>query len=204
MHWLWLFPLLVLIGCSDKPKQTVTVCSGGNCVEQDRSVVTYDPAAAVPNPDPTGRIAALEAKAQADPGAAFDLGLRFFRGDGVTQDSYRALKWMRSAGERGDRQAQAALGRLYYTGLEEMGSDLQEAEFWLSQAAGKGDREAEDLLIEVRQARADEEAFRREVVKLRAQTYYYWGRGWPYRWGWDGYGRPYAYPQPYTYRPYPY
>jgi hypothetical protein len=42
------------------------------------------------------------------------------------------------------------------------------------------------------------------VVKLRAQTYYYWGRGWPYRWGWDGYGRPYAYPQPYTYRPYPY
>jgi TPR repeat protein len=204
MRWLLLAAPFLLLGCSDKPKQTVTVCKGGGCVEQDRSVVTYDPATAVPNPDPTGRIPALEAKAQADPSAAYDLGLRFFRGDGVSQDSYRALKWMRSAGERGDRQAQAALGRLYYTGLQEMGSDLQEAEHWLSQAAGKGDREAEDLLIEVRQARADEEAFRREVIKLRARTYYYWGRAWPYRWGWDDYGRPYAYPQPYTYRPYPY
>ncbi|MCK5437659.1 MAG: sel1 repeat family protein, partial [Desulfobulbaceae bacterium] len=96
---------------------------------------------AVPDADPEGRIPALEALAQQDPRAAYDLGLRFFRGDGVRQDSYQAIQWMRNAAERGDIDAQKALGRLYLTGLEEMGSDPQEAEKWLRIAAGRGDKE---------------------------------------------------------------
>jgi TPR repeat protein len=208
MRWTvtgWLIlALLGMAGCANEPKPTVTVCKGTECTEQNRGAVTYDPATAVPDPDSGGRIAALEAKAEADPSAAYDLGLRYYRGDGVRQDGYKSLKWMRSAGERGDRQAQAALGRLYFTGLQEMGQDLQEAEFWLTQAADKGDRESAALLAEVRRARADETAFRRELAQLRARTVYYWGRGWPYRWSWDAYGRPYAYTHPYRYAPYPY
>jgi TPR repeat protein len=182
----------VLAACTDASnKQTVTVCQGNDCREQDKSVVTYDPSTAVPNPDPDGRIAALEALARENPSAAYDLGLRFYRGDGVRQDSYQALKWMRDAAERGDRQAQTAVGRLYYTGLEEMGSDLQEAERWLSIAAGRGDKEAEALLAEVRKARASNEEYRRRLTELRATTSYWWTRGWGYRWTWDPYRRSY-------------
>jgi hypothetical protein len=119
-------------------------------------------------------------------------------------DSGGRIAALEAKAEGGDRQAQAALGRLYFTGLQEMGQDLQEAEFWLTQAADKGDRESAALLAEVRRARADETAFRRELAQLRARTVYYWGRGWPYRWSWDAYGRPYAYTHPYRYAPYPY
>jgi TPR repeat protein len=89
-----------------------------------------------------------------DPRAAYDLGLRYFRGDGVRQDSYQALKWMRDAAERGYLKAQTAVGRLYLMGLEEMGSDPAEAEKWLSIAAGRGDKEAKTLLAQAtRQSR---------------------------------------------------
>lgn len=184
--------LALLAACADaSDKQTVTVCQGSACRQQDKSTVTYDPATAVPDPDPDGRIAGLEALARDDPSAAYDLGLRFYRGDGVRQDSYQALKWMRDAAERGDRQAQTAVGRLYYTGLEEMGSDLREAERWLAAAAGRGDKEAEALLTDVRKARASDEQYRRRLSELRASTYYWWTRGWGYRWYWDPYRRSY-------------
>lgn len=193
MRWMLMgIVLLVAAACADTPsKPTVTVCKGNACQEQDKSVVTYDPASAVPDPDPDGRLTRLEALARNDPSAAYDLGLRLFRGDGVRQDSYQALKWMRDAAERGDRQAQTAVGRLYYTGLEEMGSDLREAEKWLSAAAGRGDKEAEALLAEARKALANDEAYRRRLADLRANTYYWWYRGWSYRWYWDPYRRTY-------------
>jgi TPR repeat protein len=193
MRWMSLGIVLALAAaCADpSSKPTVTVCKGSACHEQDKSVVTYDPASAVPDPDPDGRLASLEALARDDPSAAYDLGLRLFRGDGVRQDSYQALKWMRDAAERGDRQAQTAVGRLYYTGLEEMGSDLREAEKWLSAAAGYGDKEADALLAEVRKALASDEAYRRQLASLRATTYYWWYRGWSYRWYWDPYRRTY-------------
>ncbi|HHT8990295.1 TPA: tetratricopeptide repeat protein, partial [Burkholderia cenocepacia] len=90
--------------------------------------------------------------AKTQPKAAYDLGLRYFRGDGVRQDSYQALKWMREAAERGDLNAQKALGSFYLFGLEEMGSDAREAEKWLSIAAGRGDKESKKLLDLARQA----------------------------------------------------
>jgi uncharacterized protein len=184
--------VVIAVACAAVPTSaTVTVCQGNACREQDKSVVTYDPASAVPDPNPDGRIAGLEALARQDPSAAYDLGLRFYRGDGVRQDSYQALRWMRDAAERGDRGAQTAVGRLYFTGLEEMGSDLREAEKWLSSAAGRGDKEAETLLAEVRKARASDEEYRRRLVELRSATYYWWTRGWAYRWYWDPYRRSY-------------
>ena len=188
-----LITLVVLaIGCAEGASEpTVTICQGSDCRVQDKSVVTSRPADTVPDPDPNGRIAGLEALARNDPSAAYDLGLRFFRGDGVRQDSYQALKWMRDAAERGDRQAQTAVGRLYFTGLEEMGSDLRESERWLAAAAGRGDKEAEALLSEVRTALASDKEYQRKLNERRATTYYYWSRGWSYRYYWDPYRRGY-------------
>lgn len=122
-------------------------------------------------------LADLEKIARQDPSAAYDLGLRYFRGDGVRQDSYRALQWMRDAAERGDIEAQKAVGRLYMTGLEEMGADLQEARKWLSIAAGRGDEEAEHLLLELGSSSSNDDAYTRS-------TYHSWYHAYPYRLYW--------------------
>ena len=125
-----------------------------------------------------GRMAALEAAAAQHPGAAYDLALRYFRGDGVQRDSYRALSWMRAAAERGELDAQKALGRLYLTGLEEMGRDAREARAWLSLAAKRGDEGSARLLAEA------------EAVSRSAAEEYQWLRRWQpavYRWWQSGY-----------------
>jgi len=112
-------------------------------------------------------IATLKSLAANDPRASYDLSLRYLRGDGVRQDSYEALKWMRDAAERGDREAQKEIGKLYMTGLEEMGSDFREAQKWLTIAASKGDNEAKALLQEVKQGRLQEE----KQYEIRSSSY---------------------------------
>lgn len=187
----WVVLVLVFFGafgCAESPpKNTVTVCSGNNCVVQDKSVTTYDAAAAMgdPSPEEQARIDALEEVAREKPSAAYDLALRYFRGDGVPQNSYKALEWMRTSAEGGDVKAQAALGRLYSSGLEEMGSDLREAEKWLSMAAANGDSESRELLGPVQEALADERLYDQWAEKWRYRTSFYWSRGWGYRWYWD-------------------
>jgi TPR repeat protein len=112
------------------------------------------------------------------------LGLKYFRGDGVRQDNYLALKWMRQAAEHGDLNAQKALGRLYLTGLEEMGPDPQEAEKWLKITVDRGDKKATKLLKEAEVARKDEQQF--FLWKNRWQPVFYnaWSAGYPYHWHW--------------------
>lgn len=178
---------LVLAACAQAPPaETVRICDAGGCSDRPRNSASYDPSAEFPDEDPDGRIAALKARAAADPRAAYDLGLRFFRGDGVRQDSYQALVWMREAAERGDLDAQKALGRFYLTGLEEMGPDPQEAQKWLSIAAGRGDREAEKLLTEAAAARKSEQDYHRWRNHWRPIFYRYWHTGYPYRAYWRG------------------
>ncbi|MGD1923427.1 MAG: tetratricopeptide repeat protein [Paracoccaceae bacterium] len=131
----------------------------------------------MPNPDPEGRLASLTLAAESDPRAAFDLGLRFMRGDGLRQNSWEAIRWMRDAGERGDLRAQMALGRLYLTGLEETGADYNEAQRWLSMAASRGDKESAELLKEAEAGRADEQAFQTRLRRWRSlYTHPYWYR----------------------------
>jgi uncharacterized protein len=173
------------------PATTVRICDNTGCSDRPSNSSTLD---AQVNGDSAAehRIAALEAFAAKDPRAAYDLGLRFFRGDGVRQDSYLALKWMRDAAERGELRAQLAVGRFYLMGLEEMGSDPAEAEKWLSMAAGRGNREAKNLLAKAQALKNDERgyyAWRQENRKVwygwwyTGYTYYaYWGpNGWYYR-----------------------
>lgn len=164
---------------------TVRICDSTGCSDKPRNTSTFDPAKD-DNPEETRRLAALTDIAAKDPRAAFDLGMRFLRGDGVRQDGYLAIKWLREAGERGDVRAQAALGRIYLTGMQEMGSDPGEAERWLSMAAERGDKPSAKLLPEARQARQDEQANYRWREYHRKHGYGWWYSAYPYYWVWRG------------------
>ncbi len=177
----------ILAGCASTPappSNTVRLCDENGCEEVDKSTARFDPSSTVPDADPEGRIPALEALAKEDPRAAHDLSLRYFRGDGLRQNSYKALQWMRDAAERGDLGAQKAVGRLYLTGLEEMGSDPREAEKWLTIAAGRGDTEAATLLVEATAARKDEDAAYELRTRWRPVFYNSWYSNYRYysRW----------------------
>ncbi len=177
-----------LTGCApSQPKgepqaETIRVCGDEGCVDRPKGYASFDPASAAPAEDP--RIATLEELAAQDPRAAYDLALRFFRGDGVRQDSYRSLKWMRDAAERGEFHAQKALGRLYLTGLGEMGADPGEAERWLSITASRGDHEAKELLNQATAARQSQQAEYLWYRRWRPIFQNYWYSGYPYLWYW--------------------
>jgi uncharacterized protein len=161
---------------------TIRICDASGCSDRPKNSATFQ----VEPEDPVlvERTAALEALAKKDPRAAWDLGLRYFRGDGVRKDSYQALQWMRDAGERGNVDAQLAVGRFYLMGLEEMGSDPAEAETWLSMAASKGNKEAKKLLKEAQAAKKDEQAMYQWREAHRKSWYGYWYTGYPYYWTW--------------------
>jgi TPR repeat protein len=180
---------LALIGCSSqgrlKPK-TIRVCDDTGCFDRPGDFNSYDPSVTDPQDGLAEHIPELEELAKKDPGAAYDLGLRYFRGDGVHQDGYQAIKWMRDAAERGDLDAQKALGRLYLTGLEEMGSDPREAQKWLSLAASRGDKESKKLLKEAESARKDEEYYSGWSNRWRSVFYNNWHNGYSYHHYWRG------------------
>lgn len=178
---LLLFPLLLIACATNDPKP---VCDEQGCGTQQPPASS---SAAGNNPTDTDAdraSSALLSLAAADPRAAYDLGLRYFRGDGVAQDSYQALQWMRSAAERGDLEAQKALGGLYLGGLEEMGADPQEAEKWLAMAAGRGDQESMQLLAQARAAKSSEAAYFKWKSDWREMTLRYWYSAYPYRSYW--------------------
>ena len=53
---------------------------------------------------------------QGNASAQSDLGLAYYKGEGVPEDYVEALKWLRKAADQGDAMAQANLGRAYYLG----------------------------------------------------------------------------------------
>lgn len=178
-----------LAGCQTTAStpETIRICNSSGCFDAPAGTATFDPSTAVPDEDPEGRLPSLLAAAEADPRAAYDLGMRYMRGDGIRRNPWEAIRWMRDAAERGDLRAQSALGRLYMTGLEETGPDYNEAQRWLSLASSRGDREAGRLLAEAEAARADEAAFQTQLRRWQQEqtaTWWYQSRyygGW--RWG---------------------
>lgn len=191
--WLVLLLLFSISACSHRlpNKDTITLCDATGCSERPHDYASADPSQNTAEDRSSAKIAALETLARSDPRAAYDLALRFFRGDGVRQDSYLALKWMRDAAERGNFNAQQALGRIYLTGLGELGSDPGEAEKWLTICAGKGDKEAERLLKEAAEVRQSQQAQWQWLNRWRSTFNTYWYSGYRYnsywrvnRWYW--------------------
>lgn len=182
----FLLACLAATACTQVPQaRTVRICDADGCGERARS--SASPSENDATEDPDGRISRLVELAQRDSRAAYDLGLRYFRGDGVRQDRYKSLTWMRDAAERGHLGAQKALGRFYLTGLEEMGADAREAERWLSAAASQGDKEAARLLAEARTTRQSDERYRKWQQHWRSVLQDSWYRSYVYLGDWrDG------------------
>lgn len=182
---------LSLTGCATQkqtpeeqtaPSQaTVRICDSSGCSDRSRDSATFQGTPV--DPEAERRLQALTSLAENDPKAAYDLGLRLLRGDGVDRSSYQAIQWMRKAGDGGSTDAQFALGRLYLMGFEEMGSDPQEAEAWLTRAAANGHKGARSLLPDAQAAKKDEQAAYR--VRERHRTSWgTWYRSHPYYWSW--------------------
>jgi TPR repeat protein len=81
----------------------------------------------------------IKAKAEAgDPDSEFQLGVRYALGEGIPEDSAKAMKWFRKAAEQGFAPAQSMLGSCFLTG-ESVAKDSAEAVKWLRKAAEQGD-----------------------------------------------------------------
>ena len=189
----WPAAALALLGCAAQTpaeqlapaSDTVRVCEGSRCVDQHRSHQRWQPPAA--DAAAERRLEALSRLAAQDSKAAYDLGLRLLRGDGVARDSFQAIEWLRQAGDHGLVAAQLALGRIYLQGLEEMGADPAEAQAWLERAAAQGNKEAGRLLPQAQAAKRDAQA----GYQIRAAERSAWGRWYaaaPYYWYWGGTG----------------
>lgn len=167
-------------------ESTIRICDPAGCSERARSTLRAEqaPEGASEESPPMADLVLL---AKRDAHAAFDLGLRLLRGDGVSQDSFQALRWLRQAAERGVLPAQVLLGQLYLNGLQEMGPDPMEAERWLSIAAARGDRTAGHWLAKARQDKSDEHARYQWRDMRRDGGHSAWLEGHVYFWVWrDG------------------
>jgi len=188
-----------LLGCSHGSRQDqesaipiVRICDSSGCSDRPKNYASPSFTAATTEAVMDSRMLALEELAKNDPRAAYDLSLRYFRGDGVRQDSYKSVQFMRDAAERGNLDAQKALGRLYLAGLGEMGADYSEAHRWLSITAGRGDKEAARLLQQVGSAKQWEQAQNLAGSRWRSIYYNSWQTGYPYQYSWR-YGSWYPY-----------
>ncbi|TXI19184.1 MAG: sel1 repeat family protein [Nitrosomonas sp.] len=178
--------LILVVACAthQSSQDTVQICNSAGCFDRPIGYAAPESSATASNTTKNPQFEALKKLATQDPSAAYDLALRFFRGDGVRQDSYQAIQWMRDAAERGNLKAQMALGRLYLTGLGEMGADPGEAEKWLSITVSRGDKEAATLLKEATSARRSTQARHQWENRWRPNFYNGWYRNYPYNWQW--------------------
>lgn len=74
--------------------------------------------------------------------AQFNLGLMYYKGDGVPQDKAEAARWYRLAADQGDASAQLNLGLMFDNG-EGVPQDDAEAARWYRLAADQGDAKAQ-------------------------------------------------------------
>lgn len=184
--------LATLASCSllAPKKEVAHHCKPAGCEEP--STKHTDAGKNRPNPNPItdpipvqNRIEALEELARNNPKAAHDLALKYFRGEGVTQNSYTSLKWMRYAGERGQLEAQKALGLLYLTGLKEIRGNPAEAEKWLKMAQSSGDEESAALVMEAKRAKQPNKQKWKNEQYWRTNAQRHWLKDYPYLGRWE-------------------
>lgn len=83
--------------------------------------------------------------------AQYQLGILYYRGEGVFQDYGQAAKWFRRAAERGDPDAQFNLALLYLDG-KGLPQDLVRAHLWFDLAdRGYASMQGQDWAVENRQ-----------------------------------------------------
>ena len=76
----------------------------------------------------------------------FQLGKRYFEGNGVFKDEVEAAKWFRLAAEQGHVEAQLQLGLFYHKGFGGVIKNDAQAVIWYQKAAEQGNAEAQNNL----------------------------------------------------------
>ena len=79
---------------------------------------------------------------QGNADAQYEIGNRYYRGEGVVQDYKEAMKWWRKAVDQGSVDAQVCIARGYYLG-QGVVQDHKEAITWFRKAADEGNSLAE-------------------------------------------------------------
>lgn len=178
---------LAVFGCATQREpqeaaaKTLRICDSSGCNDRPGNYTSMVPTpTAIEDP----KMVSLQQLAANDPRAAYDLALRYFRGDGARIDHYQSIQWMRKAAEGGHFEAQKALGRLYLTGLGETGPDYAEAQKWLSMTASRGDKEAVELLKEANDMRAGEIEDYQARRQWELTIHNNWSSGYRYYWNW--------------------
>ena len=82
---------------------------------------------------------------QGDADAQFNLGVKYYYGEGIPQDFKKAIYWYTKAAEQGDVRAQFSLGAKYYDG-EGAPQNNSRAAYWFTKAAEQGNIRAQNLL----------------------------------------------------------
>jgi hypothetical protein len=90
--------------------------------------------------DPLADLREMALQGLAD--AQFNLGMRYYNGEGVAKDALEAVKWFRKAADQGLADAQFNLGMRYYNG-EGVAKDAVEAVKWCRKAADHGHANAQ-------------------------------------------------------------
>lgn len=87
----------------------------------------------------------MSAAENGDADSQVELGICYYKGEGVEQDKVVAVQWFRKAAEQNDADAQYRLGRCYYNG-NGVDKDLAEAMKWYRKAAENGHNDAKKEL----------------------------------------------------------
>ena len=73
--------------------------------------------------------------------AQYDLGLRYYYGNGVAENKQKAVEWFQKAANQGDADAQYHLGYCYAHG-DGVAKNTEKAVEWYQKAAEQGHEEA--------------------------------------------------------------
>jgi len=78
--------------------------------------------------------------------ARFNLGMAYYNGDGVSQDSVKAAQWLQVAEKQNFAEAQYVLGRLLTEGDEKLSKNLSQGIYFLRKAADQNHKLAKSYL----------------------------------------------------------
>ena len=115
---------------------SVTIPSGAKATAKTKLTPVADKL-----PETIGSAALRNAANRGEPGAAFEIGVRYAEGRGVAPDYATAAKWYERAAEGGIVPATFRLGTLYEKGLG-LKKDIETARGYYVQAAEKGSAKA--------------------------------------------------------------
>ena len=123
--------------------------------------------------------------------ARFNLGMAYYNGDGVNQDSLKAAQWLKVAEKQNFAEAQYVLGRLLTEGDDKLPKNLNQGRYYLRKAADQNHKLAKSYLEKLgdegsslsAQATASQSSFVNPTMKdeeiMQLARKYYTGIGKP-------------------------